>query len=484
MKNVLVLGLLAAALSFGHVAAETEPGKATESPPRNWSETAVADLLEIQALIRDNHPGPVDPQNPGYRTWLESGLEPSMAMARAAKNQADYLRAIRLYLNGFRDGHMGSSPRGAVAFQWPGFLTSTPRDGDTRVTVADPDAPVPVGAQLVACDGVAADILLDQRVHRFRTNADLPQARPLNAPRLFYTPDSDQDLMKRCRFVVNGVEKDVALSWRPVTTARLEEALDAATATGAAELGVRERDGVWFVSIPTFDAEGTKMQALLDQITAQADALHRAPIVVIDVRGNGGGNSGWGSKAAAALWDERMVTALEESFDWTTDWRVSPLNIDLTRKMSQRATNSRLVADDDSRLEIVKDLERARAGGDVLLRRNNPPTSPGLPTDARSPFAGKVFFLTDSRCASACLDFADVVTRLPGVVHIGLPTSADAIYIDVVGQPLTSGVAGFSWSLKVYRNRIRGNNQWYEPKVLWTGGAMTDEAVAAWVKTL
>jgi hypothetical protein len=73
---------------------------------------------------------------------------------------------------------------------------------------------------------------------------------------------------------------------------------------------------------------------------------------------------------------------------------------------------------------------------------------------------------------------------LPGVVHVGQPTSADSIYIDNTGMMLPSGQGQLSYSLKVYRNRIRGNNQWYEPALKWPGGALTDESVAAWVKSI
>jgi hypothetical protein len=331
---------------------------------------------------------------------------------------------------------------------------------------------------------MAADRLLDERVHRYRTNADIPQEKPSNAPRLFYTLADDQKLLSSCRFTVDGTDRTVTLNWRPVPQARLDDALALARGTVKPPMAVRQIDGVWFVSIPTFDADAKAMTSLLDQIKAQVTTLHGAPIVVIDVRGNGGGNSGWGSEAATLLWNKKMVSALENSFDWTTDWRASPLNIELTRRMSMRATNPNLSEDDTDRLEIVAGLQRALDKGQPYFRRSEPPTSKGLPAGASSPFRGKVYLLTDSVCASACLDFADIVTRMPGVVHIGLPTSADAIYIDVVGKPLKSGLSRFSWSLKVYRNRVRGNNQWYEPAIRWPGGQMTDAAIAGWVKTL
>lgn len=477
---VSALGLVLALALVGSEAARAD-APATAS---GWAGHAVNDLTEIHGLIRDNHPGPVDPENPGYRIWLEQGFGEALQMARTARTQADYARAIRFYLNGFRDGHMGWGLTGDPGFQWPGFLTATPEGGPTTVAVADPDAPVPVGARLVSCDAVPADSLLADRVHRYRTNADIPQAKPAEAPRLFYTLADDRKLLSRCRFTVDGVDRDVALNWRPVPEARLDAALKVARGTEVPPMGVRQVDGVWFVSIPTFGADAKAMTGLLEQMRAQLATLHDAPIVVIDVRGNGGGNSEWGSKAAGLLWAEPMVSAIENSFDWTTDWRASPLNIDLTRKASLRATNPNLQEDDTERLKIADGMQRALDTGQVYFRNAEPPTSKGLPADARSPLRGKVLLLTDSACGSACLDFADVVTRMPGVVHVGLPTSADAIYIDVVAMPLKSGLSRFSWSLKVYRNRVRGNNQWYEPTIRWPGGQMTDAAVAAWVKTL
>src|SRR6185503_8643955 len=49
-----------------------------------WSELAIEDLHGIHDIIRDNHPGPVDPENPHYRDWMEGGLVKAVARARVA----------------------------------------------------------------------------------------------------------------------------------------------------------------------------------------------------------------------------------------------------------------------------------------------------------------------------------------------------------------------------------------------------------------
>jgi len=125
----------------------------------------------------------------------------------------------------------------------------------------------------------------------------------------------------------------------------------------------------------------------------------------------------------------------------------------------------------------------ARRAGKVLARIEECPKEIKGPPPS-NPVTGRVFFLTDNEYASACLDFADLVRRLPSVIHVGLPTSADAVYIDNTYAMLPSGLTGLDCSMKVFRNRVRKNNEWYEPAVRWPGGPMADAAVAKWVSSL
>lgn len=70
--------------------------------------------------------------------------------------------------------------------------------------------------------------------------------------------------------------------------------------------------------------------------------------------------------------------------------------------------------------------------------------------------------LTDGNCASACLDFADLVLSVADAIHIGEETSADSVYIDVDFVNLASG-NGIVMPFKVWRNRLRGNNETLMP---------------------
>ena len=89
-------------------------------------------------------------------------------------------------------------------------------------------------------------------------------------------------------------------------------------------------------------------------------------------------------------------------------------------------------------------------------------------------------------CGSACLDFLDVALHTPGVTQIGPPMLADAVcLLESSGMvPLPSGLAEFAYPTKVIRDRVRKHNEWYEPKIHWPGGPMTEAALVKWVKSL
>jgi hypothetical protein len=253
----------------------------------------------------------------------------------------------------------------------------------------------------------------------------------------------------------------------------------------APALGMQQKHGIWFISLPSFNYFGEApagISALISDMTARAAEL-RASTVVFDVRGNGGGNSAWAEKVATAFWGERSVAHVAQSFDWTVDWRVSSDNIAHLNEVVERTQRDGLTEAAQSWAQARDALVAAQKQGESLVHVADPPKTAGEPTP-ESLVTGRVFLLTDGACASACLDFTDVVRRLPHVTHVGLPTSADAVYIDNTEALLPSGLAWLSYSLKVYRNRVRANNEWYEPQVRWPGGVMSDEAVASWIEQL
>src|SRR5262249_38303654 len=162
----------------------------------------------------------------------------------------------------------------------------------------------------------------------------------------------------------------------------------------------------WFVSLPSFNyfgASATGITALLGEMTARAGEL-RAATVVFDVRGNGGGNSAWAEKVAAAFWGERWVARIGDSFDWTVDWRGSADNIAHLNRVIERTQRDGLTEAAQSWAKARDALVAAQKKGQSLVRVAETPKTAAGPAPV-NPVTGRVFLLTDGACASACLDF-------------------------------------------------------------------------------
>lgn len=473
MRNIvlLTLGLLAVA-------------KPAASEPSGWAALAREDLIGIHSLMAANHPGPVDLENPAYRRRLDTGLDQALARTVSVHSYADYLRALRFYTTSFRDGHVavsqGFQPRSS---RWPGFTVEDGGDGKVRVRSSREGGP-PAGASLTACDGQNIETLMRDRVEPYYWNADLPHERLRQAGQLFIgLPGDEVDALRRCSFhTLNGGTVEIDLAWEVIDSTRLREMF----APRASQPALRRVGEVWFIDLPTFnyqtEAQVVQINGLVDELTRRAPEIADS-VLVFDVRGNGGGNSLWANRVVAAVWGADWGNRVRASFDNTVDYRASPENLAALDFNIARDERNGLTDAANVRRGIRDRMAEAIARGEPMVRIENRPR-PVDPTLPESPFRGQAFLLTDAGCASACLDFADLVRRLPGTRQIGGPTSADAVYIDNTLGSLPSGLVSLSYSLKVYRNRVRTNNQWYEPDVTWPKHGMTETEIAEWAAAL
>jgi hypothetical protein len=483
------LGRLA---TFAACAAWSAAAIASAAPTtaRDWAEIAVDDLHFIRATLRENHPGPVDVENPAFLEWYRSGFEKALERGRRARDFAGYFFAIEYYMAGFRDGHLGAlterhledhlaEPR--LTRRWPGFLVRWQDDAFVVGTVEGRgELPAP-GDRLVGCDGKSArewarDILEDYAGLWF-----LPGERAELAPLLLVDEGNPfVPLPQRCTFDSASGRRTLPLTWSPVDGRDLVAKLPGYS---AGEPSLRRIGDAWWITVPSFDVNnarsGAALRKLTEEVRSQASAIRSARAVVFDVRGNRGGDSDAGKALLAAIWGEDFVDATEPR-SAAVDWRLSAGNLRFLRDSNVRMLRRQF--GDDSREvrqyeERVRAMEAALARGDTFYRE-----VPGPPPSAPAPdVTARPVLLTDNVCASACLDFADVVRRLPGGEHVGRETSADAVYIDNRAVTLPSGLGFFGFSMKVHRGRARGNNEPYRPSRVFPGDIRDTAALEEWI---
>jgi hypothetical protein len=466
----------------------------------DWRARTLIDLAAAQREIWDNSPVPYDNENPQYRRWAVEGFEAAKARAEKVTDLTGYFFTLAAYINGFGDPHFQFSLEGALPTpMWPGFIVA--RKGDNAEVVfrdpTDTSAP-PVGATIVSCDGKALPALLDERIFPFRLNPKLASDRRIAMTRLFINRGNPfAPAPSECEFRDQGHWFKFKTSWRATPAADDDPWWKeyAAASTGpSAEWGVTEpQPGVFWIGVPTFasgDDTAPKLDALIKDVSARAEAMRKGRAIVIDTRGNGGGNSMWAHMLAEVVFTKsvlsRRVATPRAS---AVDWRASPANAAFWRDWSEQMTKefgpfsvNRIMAlylgwqlerssKDDPPMwrEILSSCKTAPAGG---LTKERP--------KGDSPFPARVFFLSNGSCGSSCLNFADTVLMVPGVKLIGSATSGDGPYMDIRIVKLPSKVAAIAFGQKVERGSGRGPLEAYEPDVAYDG-SWSDKAVRAWV---
>lgn len=468
-------------------------GGAAPAEP-DWPALLRRDAQALHDDVAANHPGMVDRLNPAFARSNDAGLALALRRASQVRDYPGYWYALSGYVAGFDDGHMAIAPRPEappLAARWPGFLTGFAPDGSQRVMSAAADSPVPLGAQLLACDGRRADALAAASVGAFRGLWNLAAVRQRAGGGLFL--DRGNPFVRRlarCLFSVDGRRRHVDLVWRTLPEAEIAPRLADTSQRVAPPFGLRTlADGTRWFSMPSFNGSpsseaGKALPALIAQLRAERGALAQAPAIVLDVRGNGGGSSDWSRQIAAVLWGEAAVRRAEVN-QAHVEWRASPANLaSLEEGLAERSTAAQSP-------EVIAWYTRAIAGirGALAARRSlwrEPdedlvPAGPAEPSP--QPLHAPVYMLTDGACGSACLDAADFWLKL-GAVQIGRTTGADTLYMDVRQFVLPAGMTRAVVPMKVYRGRARGNNQPLVPVHAFTGDLRDTAAVERWMATL
>ncbi len=503
-ENELVMSAIRQALAaLSALAALTSASSAQQqqaapTTSAGWRAIAISDLDAARAILQSQTPIPYDTENPSYPAWLETGYQRARALAEQAGDASGHYYALAYYLNGFNDPHIALAPLRPLSARWPGFIAAS-RNGGAIVTLrdeSDADAP-PLGAQIISCDGNSLPALAEERVFPFVLHEGLALDRRRAVTRLFQdyaVPDAPAP--SRCRFSIAGQEREFDLRWRapPVPGEAYQAALQAAAIGPQATWGLSEpTPGVFWIGVPSF-ASGAetapKLEHLLEAIRARGDALRNGHAIIIDVRGNGGGNSAWADRLAAAIFGDHIAARARSASTGQSaiDWRASPENAAYwenwinTVGIPEFGAASPNVRD---QREVVRNLRAFSTAKPPIWRSGPRSTSPSGGLTRRrprgdSPFPAHVFMLSNGTCASSCLDFADTVLFVPGVKLIGSATSGDGPYMEVRTIVLPSGLAQISIPQKVWRGMPRGPLEAYEPDIAYNG-PWDDASVRSWV---
>jgi hypothetical protein len=468
------------------------PGEPRQKTAAEWQAMARADLDATHALILSSHPGAIDELNPTFLQWTEEGYRQAQQLIPRVVSYDTALAAVRFYVTGFRDGHFGYSDN--VRNGYP-IITSgwkvEEADGNYVVSATLTNWPValpPTGARLIECDGRTPAAIVDEDVAPYFDRRTLPSVRNALASGIGQLYLSGAEL-KRCQFAIGaGKLVDYELVYRAASQ-------DDVSGMRASPMHTPDRsnrfsvaDGVLWIRAYNFQLQpGTTQAEELDTMLKELPRLQGVRRIVFDARGNSGGDSGVGHRIFNAAtggleFDQKDIERHPRTY---AEWRVSDLAI---AKMIAHVDEATLLYGTQSNqvawsAGLLDQLVRAKAEGRSWIEQGDGAFR--LTRDdiaARNGklrnFSGTVAIMTDANCASACLDFADLIRRVPGSVHMGQASSADTVYMDVGHVKLPSGNLLFI-PAKVWRNRFRGNNEVLTPDIPLHVNMNDDAAVYA-----
>ncbi|MDF3839822.1 S41 family peptidase [Cupriavidus basilensis] len=453
----------------------------------NWSKSAVQDITRAHEIIGEGHPGVLDPTDHGFQQWFKQGYDEAIALALRADSEGKALAALRFYITGYRDGHLVVWKEGQVSEspRWAGWIVQR-RNGKYRVAARAPDWPVDVpevGDELLSCDGQRIDDLLVEKVAPF-VDRRVGLEGSLSRLALHLTSEPHYETLweplrlKHCEVrSSSGKIRQFLLKWQPFT-----EAFQAMTRPAMPRQGIKQlRQGIHWIHATDFTLSSSKDIASFERLMNKVRGLGEADAVVLDIRGNNGGRTLVGYQVLSALFKDAIKrTPSSEQVESKAYWRVSATAREALEAHKTELTQTEGPASLTYRLldTLLSRMNEAASLGQTFIEQMDVPldelAEPGRP------FAGKLVLVAGSNCASACLDFVDMVLSIPGAVHVGSVTSADTRYSDIADVSLPS-TAKMWIPLKVWRNRNRGDNEPYVPKFTFDGDLNDTAAVQAWV---
>lgn len=470
---------------------------AADKNAADWQAAARADIEAIHNLILSSHPGSIDELNPGFKDWTERGYREALQQVPRVDSYDSMMAASRYYVTGFLDGHLvySDNARKNEPISVNGWRLRK-QGGAYLVQKQLKDWPAPLppfGARLLQCDGRNVDAILAEDVAPYFDRRRFGPMHEMMAEFLF-SPAMPDLKLKRCQFrTAEGAELDMPITYQAISSQRYFERGSWANAPEPVQQPPRRsnqfsfQDGVLWVNAASFNSLPSREQiAAFDTMLAELNKVEGARLIVFDARGNGGGSSAIGSKIFDAAtggldYDKQGIDKLPRTY---AQWRVSEVLLANLEKFSKEFA-SRYGEDSQqarSTRTFLKQVQDAKAAGQSWVEQ------PAGYLVTRADIAkrggklrrhqGAVALLTDAACASACLDFADLVLSVPGAVHIGRDTSADSVYIDTGRATLPSGNV-LVMPQKVWRNRLRGNNEALAPAIVLKADMADDAAVRA-----
>ncbi|MGJ7918275.1 S41 family peptidase [Massilia sp. LXY-6] len=451
----------------------------------DWAAIARQDLGFAADTIRSRHAGHVAGQ-PSVTQPLAAGMRGGVTEADGVRSEQDYLRLMMRFIAGFGDPHTGIDLHLKVR-GWTGLVIDQDRaakGGRYRVLWSEPGWPTPLppsGSVVRSCDGTWIGTWLQLQVAPFMnrsveygaTFSTLAQQVMFDLG-LGWTPS-------QCLFELpDGSRRSFALPLRGVPGEVAQARLDAlqprwraiARPVGLSTLAPDKR----WVGMPDFN--GARSAAAYEALYPKLAALPKSGWVVFDLRGNGGGDSTWGSRALAALYGEAYARQLSSMGDASKYLIADAATASLLKRYIAAPEYAASKAESED--ELAKVEAAMRAGERMALVAGEAGAAPA-PAVLRRPHGPRVAAVIDRGCFSSCMAFLQQLQAMGDTVVLGESTLGYSPFGEIKLFELPSGHGVLRIPLAIYRT-ARETREPFVPDYPFGGNMADDDALQKWVE--
>jgi len=447
----------------------------------DWAAAARRDIAFAGATMAAAHAG-VAGGDPSVVVSLETGMRLGLAEAEQVRDELGYRRLMMRFIAGFGDPHTGIDVKQSIR-GWAGMLVDRV-DGRYRVAWSEPGWPSalpPAGAIVDSCDGVWFGTYLKTQVAPFVSDS---VEYPSTFSTLARAAMLDRGLgsaPKACVFTLaDGSRRSYTLSMQAATEpdaqARLQAAQRkvraAATPAGMRALGA----GKTWVGMPSFSGkqDGPAYAALYPKLAA----LPKSGWVVFDLRGNGGGDSSWGTRALAALFGEAYAQQLAQSGGLEKYMVANATSAEVLKRYIAAPEFAASKAENEADLAKV---EAAIARGEKLALVSGEAGAAARPVALLArPHGPRIAALIDRNCFSSCMNFLQQIHTIADSVVLGEATIGYSPFGETMVAPLPSGQGRLFIPTALYKT-TQPTRAPFLPDVPYTGDMADDALLTRWV---
>lgn len=481
-------------------------------------------IQAVHADIESAHPIFLEDkaQHPEFFDWHENGYAEALSMADSVETNQDVSALLKFYLNGYQEPHLGgsikrSSPLSLFSskkqLSWLGWLLSTSGSG-FHVVVSDSEAESgtvpPVGAQILSCDGVDIDTILQTHYAPYFDRRWQVLRAKIRAAWAFSMKSGDhfnvlnRPTFKTCNFLFEGEITSYDLSWKAYSGKSTREAQRVFNLKWNKFSYKRfYKTGIW-INLRSFQMKNGSHYRSFQNLLSDLSTIEKPQVVVFDIRGNGGGNSSYGESVLKAILPSELAEHVyAKRFRKQEGANAYFRTSEFLHKFHEHRLE-KLIKDqgpDSSSTKYAQNflnkIKAAHDRGDVGFWQRDPEWEATIQNAIReisidnsaqllNKYNTQYIVVTSSSCFSACLDFMDIVMTIPGVIHMGQSTNSDTAYTEIARGNYKFFNESFSYQIPVkkWNKRSREDHEAFHPQYVFEGNINDTAKVKRWVNDI